>query len=71
MTAIDEARARLATLHMDTTTERDRELRRITQAERDSILMIFDEIHRLHCAIRDTTQLNRAPEIPRTHRRKQ
>jgi hypothetical protein len=48
---IERAKARIATLHLDTTSERDRELRRVTVDETDSIETLLTELHRLHIAI--------------------
>jgi hypothetical protein len=42
---------RLKAMYLDTTTEHDRELRRITSAEHDALIIIIEERHRLHVAI--------------------
>jgi hypothetical protein len=48
---IELARHRLEVLIADTVTERERELRRITAAERTDLIVILSELHRLHLAV--------------------
>lgn len=64
---IDEARARLRTLALDTITEEDRIHRRLTHAEHESLTVILDELHRLHVTVSDQRKTLESGQ----HRKKQ
>jgi hypothetical protein len=48
---IDDARHRLEVLQADTVTETQREHRRLSATERLAVIILLEELHRLHLAI--------------------